>query len=116
MPINVIDLIGWRYVLNLSFGGACDREFGNTIYYLSCSPFPGMTCSEALPPLRIQRSKLTQCDQGLILGANPNDASALARESSISASCIGQNTIGQVTAAVPCTCISNVCLRVVFTF
>jgi hypothetical protein len=31
MPINVIDLIDWRYVLNLSFGGACDREFGNTI-------------------------------------------------------------------------------------
>jgi hypothetical protein len=31
MPINMIDLIVWRSVLNLSLGGSCGRKFGNTI-------------------------------------------------------------------------------------
>jgi len=31
MPINVIDLNGWRVGLNLSFGRECDGEIRNVI-------------------------------------------------------------------------------------
>jgi hypothetical protein len=37
--LKVIDFIGWRSVLNLSFGRACDGEFENTIITLVASLF-----------------------------------------------------------------------------
>jgi len=63
---------------------------GRPLAGVPCRRWLGVTCALALPCDTTQRRTRTHNDHGWIRGACPSDASAVARESSISASCMGR--------------------------